>query len=287
MTTAPHPAPFFRALTGAPSIVLKLKKTEPLLQKSSKPMKPKPAPATMPNRNLSRRRGFTLIEVMISITIIVVLALVVIVMTRKIKEKAYQAKALSPLSQTSAACMAYALENNGDIMTVNFQGSPRMKGKWVMNSFWGALAPHVFSGIDVKDTTASATALKQAVAGLFGTQDRLMKGTFQGDTHGAIADTCTFVPFAFNTNVTGWDIYRKISQYDDPGKTLYFTYGWSSFTKEDGDEYAPLPKTKPERTNNIDWFSNKTAAFVFLDGHVEILNPPIADRLYSVKPTTN
>jgi prepilin-type N-terminal cleavage/methylation domain-containing protein/prepilin-type processing-associated H-X9-DG protein len=282
----PLPAPgfFFRTLTGTRFFVLKLKKIERIKLRSCQPMKPNTAPVTLSIRNAGRPRGFTLVEVMVVISIIAVLALLVVVMTRRIKEKAYQAKALDPLKQASAACMSYSMENNSDIMTVNFQGSPRMKGKWVVGSFWGALTPHIFTGLSLKDDTSSASALKQAVAGFFGTQDRLMKGTFQGETHGAIPDTCTFVPFAFNTNVTGWDVYRKTSQYESPSSTLYMTYGWSSFSKKDGDKYAPLAKTKAERTNNIDWFSNQTAAFVFLDGHVEVLSPPIADRLYSVKP---
>jgi prepilin-type N-terminal cleavage/methylation domain-containing protein/prepilin-type processing-associated H-X9-DG protein len=247
-------------------------------------MKPKPSKNTIPLRKPSRTLGFTLVELMVVIIIIAVLALVVVVMTQRIKQKAYQAKALSPLNQTSTACMAYSIENNGDIMTTNWDGNKRMKGKWVVNSTWGALSPYVFSGLSLKDDKASQATLKQAVSGLFGTKDRLMKGTFQGDTHGAIADTCTFVPYAFNGNVAGWDFYHKVSQYEDPSQTLYMAYGWGSFAKKDGDKYAPLPKTKPERTSNIDWFQNKTAAFVFLDGHVEILSPPIADRLYSKKP---
>lgn len=237
-----------------------------------------------PQRKLSSHKGFTLVELLVVITIIITLAALVVVMTGKIKQKAYQARALSPLNQTSMACMAYSLENNGEIMTVNFQGSPRMKGKWVTGTFWGEIAPNLFSDLALKDDTASSKALNRAVTSFFGTKDRLMKGTFQGESHGAIADTCCFVPFAFNTNVTDWNKYLKVSQFNDPSKTLYMTYGWASFAKKDGDKYSPLPKTKAERTNNIDWFQNGTAAFVFLDGHVEILSAPVAERLYSIKP---
>lgn len=229
-------------------------------------------------------RGFTLVEMLVVITITVVLAALVVVMTRKIKQKAYQVKALGPLNQTSMACMAYSMENNGDIMAVNFQGSPRMNGKWVTGSFWGSIAPNLFSDLDLKNDTTSAKALNRNVASFFGTQDNKMKGTFQGEGVGGILDTCSFVPFAFNTNITDWKKYLKVSQYEDPSKTLYMTYGWASFTKADGNKYAPLPKTKPERTNKIDWFPSQTAAFVFLDGHVEILSPPVDERLYSTKP---
>ncbi len=243
--------------------------------------------ASLLSQNTIRHKGFTLVELLVVITIIIVLAAAVFAIIGRVKQKSYQAKALVPLRQISAVCAAYSIENNGDIMTVNYQGSPRMNGKWVTGSFWGALAPHLFTGLDLKNDNASSKALNRAVCSFFGTQDRLMKGTFQGETHGAISDTCCFVPFAFNTNVTDWNKYPKISQFDDPSATLYMTYGWSSFAKKDGDKYAALPKTKAERTNNIDWFHSKTAAFVFLDGHVEILSPPVAERLYSTKPITN
>jgi prepilin-type N-terminal cleavage/methylation domain-containing protein/prepilin-type processing-associated H-X9-DG protein len=235
--------------------------------------------------NRTRQRGFTLVELLVVITITVVLAALIVVMTGKIKQKAYQAKSLTVLNQMSTACTAYSLENNGDIMTVNFEGYPRMKGKWVTGSFWGAIAPNLFAGLNLRDDVTSAKLLNQAVTSLFGTQDRTMKGTFQGETYGAISDTCCFVPFAFNGNLTGWDKYRKVTQYEDPSATLYMAYGWVSFAKKDGEKYAPLPKTRSERSSNIDWFHNKTAAFLFLDGHVEILSPPIADRYYSDKPS--
>lgn len=240
-----------------------------------------------PQNNVSNHRGFTLVELLVVITITAVLAALTLTLTQNIRAKAYQANALSTLRQTSMASMAYSQENNGDIMTVNFQGYPRMKGKWVAGSFWGSLAPNLFPGLSVQDNSASAKALNQAVSSFLGAKDVKMKGTFQGEAHGAIYDTCSFVPFAFNSNLTGYDKYHKISQYDDPSATLYMTYGWVSFSKKDGDEYARLPKTRAERTNDINWFHNTTAAFAFLDGHIEILSPPIAERLYSKKPVTN
>lgn len=230
--------------------------------------------------------GFTLIEILISITIIIALAVVVLMITRRVRQSAYEAKAMSPLRQVSAACMAYSLENNGNINTVVFQGAAKLGGgKWVTNSFWGALCPYVFPDLNPANNNSSATALKQAVSALFGTPDaRWMKGTFQGDGAGSIADTCAYVPLGFNANVQNGKAYFKTSQYSDPSQTLYMTYGWGFIRKADGDKYAPLPKTKDQRESNIDWFSNKTAPIVFLDGHIEVLGPPLAERHYSTRP---
>jgi type II secretory pathway pseudopilin PulG len=231
--------------------------------------------------------GFTLVEILVTITIIIVLALVFTMIAGKIKQSAYRAKAMSPLRQVTVACMSYSTENNGKINTVVFQGAEKISGKWVTNTFWGTLAPHIFPDLSLTNNTASATALKQAVSALFGTPDaRFMKDTFQGDGAGSIADTCAYVPLGFNFNVQSGAGWHTTAQYDDPSQVLYMTYGWGFIRKKDGDKYAPLPKTKSERTSNIDWFSNKTAACVFLDGHIDILGPPIADRYYGTKPTT-
>ncbi len=249
-------------------------------------MKPKPSTKTLPFRNPSRHRGFTLVEVMVVISIIAVLALVVVVMTKRIKQKAYEAKSLSPLNQASVACMAYAMENNGNINTVIFEGEERLNKKWIVTTFWGVLAPYISSNLTLNESKASQTALKQAISGILSTTDEKMKGTFQGEGVGAIPDTCAYVPYAFNSSVRDSKIYHKMSEYSDPSQTLYMCYGWSTFNKQNGEKYLPLAKTSAERKagNKIDWFSNRAAAFVFLDGHVEILSPPIKERLFSVKP---
>jgi prepilin-type N-terminal cleavage/methylation domain-containing protein len=237
-------------------------------------------------KNLIRRRGFTLIEVLVVISITAVLALVVALMTRRVKNSALQAKSLNALRQVAVANLGFSTENNGDISILLDTNDPRLAGKYISKSFWGQLSPFLFPDVTVKDNSATGKELRIRLAALFSTTDaKLMPGTFQEGVPIYSDGAGLPVPFAFNNNVCNWKSYLKTTQYDNPSRVLHMSYGFYHFNEEDGAKYAPLPKSKNDRTNNIDYFQSKTAAFTFLDGHVEILSPPITSRLFGTKPT--
>jgi type II secretory pathway pseudopilin PulG len=246
------------------------------------PTRPAPKPS-------GHAAGFTLVEILVSITIIIVLAVLVVVITGRIRDKAYQARAVSQIRQVGIACVGFSSENNGDINTVVISGDPKIGGgsKWVTKSFWGALSPYLFADLSLADNKTSASVLKKSLAQYFGTQDtETMKGTFQGTGQKIYADTCAHLPFAFNSNVERQRKYHKMQSFDNQSQTLYMTFGKYTFSKKDGDKYQPIPTTaeKGKRSDQIDYFPSWTAACVFLDGHIEVLSPPFAERLYSTEP---
>lgn len=248
-------------------------------------MKIQTVQAATPRSHSKRSRGFTLVEVMITITIIAVLALVVVVMTRRIKTSALQAKAVNTIRQVGVANVGFSAENNGDINVLLDGNDPRHAGKYITKNFWGLLGPYLFPDVTLADNKATGTELKIRLEALLSTTNsKFMTGTFQQGPQAYADASGLVVPFAFNTNVHQWGKYLKVSQYDDPSRVLYMTYGFYRFDQADGDKYAAIPKSKADRVNNIDYFQNKTAACTFLDGHVEVLSPPMSTPLFGTKP---
>lgn len=231
-----------------------------------------------------RKSGFTLIELLVVIVIIAVLATVAVVATGSVREKANQVKALNTIRQVAAANVAYSTENNGDINVLLYDGDARVAGGYITKSFWGRLAPFIFTGVNVANNSASSKEMKLAINALFSTTDSsTMAGNFQ-QTAKIYHDTSGLpVPFAFNGYVQGWDKYRKTSAFEAP-QTIYFAYGFSNFTESKGSAYTPLPDSGQARIPGIHYFKNKTAVFTFLDGHTEILSPPIPKRRLTPEP---
>jgi prepilin-type N-terminal cleavage/methylation domain-containing protein/prepilin-type processing-associated H-X9-DG protein len=236
----------------------------------------------------ARRTGFTLVEVMVTISIIIVLALVVFVMTRRIQASALQAKALNSMRQVSVGNTGYAMENNGDINVLLDSGDPRQTNGYIRKNFWGLLAPYLFTDVPLADNNVSGQLLRQQMESLLSTSNsKFMTGTFQQGPQAYGDRSGLAVPFAFSLNVYNWGKYLKTSQYSDPAQVLYMSFGFYRFNAEDGEKYVPVPKTKAERQSNIDFFPNRTAAFTFLDGHVEILSTPIPKHRFGEKPPVN
>lgn len=228
-----------------------------------------------------RRHGFTLIEVLIVIMIIAAMAVLTIMVSRNFIEKAYQTSALNTMRQVATANTSYALDNNGDINVLLSAGDTRAQGDIVSNSFWGRLIPYLFADATTTDQVLLKNDLKLRLDALFGTPDsEEMAKTFQRGAEIKKDDSELPVPFAFNTHVHKLNEYLKTHSFRDPAQTLYMAYGFELFDETDGTTYAPIPKGSETRSNNIDWFSNKTAAFTFLDGHVEILSPPVPERRF-------
>ena len=234
------------------------------------------------------RRGFTLVEVLVSITIIIVLAGLVFVVTGKIRAKAQEAKAMASLRQIGIANVAYYTDNNGSINVI------RDPGEWgsghegpgsifASNSFVGRMQPYLFTGIDAKNEKALKVGIESAFSDLFGTVDiSSMAGTpFSGvpvykDGSG-IAN-----PISVNINLRpDWrQAPLKVSSFGDPSGILYLTFGRYYFDLAQGSTYTPMP-LPGDRRRAIYYLPNRQAIVCFLDSHVEMMSPPMPERLFN------
>lgn len=223
-------------------------------------------------------RGFTLVEVLVVITIIAVLAALAFVTTGSIRSKAQQANAMASLRQVAAVNVAYAAENNGDINTLRWVGDPKEGGggAWVRNSFWGRIQPYLFEGAAVPNQAVMKKDLDQRLDQMFISPDaNTMANTAISGARIYHDGSGLPVPIAFNANLHKWGNFVKVSTINDPSRTLYSTYGFGFFTQADGQAYAPMPQDRSTPTNKIYYLSNQKALAAFLDGHVEMVSPPM------------
>lgn len=245
---------------------------------------------TKPNRNdiayhsSTRRQGFTLIELLVVITIIVALAALSVFITRNVRDRAYQANALSSLRQVGIAHMAYASENNGDINTMRWKEDKKTEGRngrYVTDSFWGRLQPFLFMDADATAQPQLSAQLNQRINKLLNSTKALtMDGTaFRGPKSYQDGSGLP-IPFGFNNNLHTWGEYLKITKFDDPSRVLYATYGRGFFEKEDGKTYIPFSQSGPGTGVNIHYLRDRKMLAAFLDGHVETLDVPIPDRYF-------
>jgi prepilin-type N-terminal cleavage/methylation domain-containing protein len=247
-----------------------------------------PGSAPLPVRNGDdhprRRSGFTLVELLVVITIIAVLAAVALFATRGIRKKAMQANAISSLRQIAACSASYSMENNGDINTMRWGGDPKEGGPgiWLSNTFWGRLQPYIFGDIAANNQKMLGSEINRCLDGLFNSPDAdSMAGTFISNAR-IYHDTSGLpVPIAFNTNLHKWGSFLKTSSFDDPSRILYSTYGSGFFSEADGKSYVPVPTDKSMALKSkIYYFDDRTVAASFLDGHMEMLTPPIPARRF-------
>jgi prepilin-type N-terminal cleavage/methylation domain-containing protein/prepilin-type processing-associated H-X9-DG protein len=233
----------------------------------------------------SHPRGFTLVELLVVIAILAVLATLIVAGAQKVKQKAYEATALNGIRQISSANMSYSMENFGDINVLLDAADPRNAAGYVSKNYWGRLTPYLFDEITTTNEAQISSQIKVKLAGLFATSDlSKMTKTFQQGSGIYHDESGIAVPFAFSNSVYQWNKYIKTSAFPDPSLTLYITYGFYRFDQEDGKAYAELTKKGAKRTNNIDYFPSKKAVFTFLDGHVEMLSPPINARYFPQVP---
>ena len=76
---------------------------------------------------------------------------------------------------------------------------------------------------------------------------------------------------------------QRVSSYGDSSGILYMTYGRYYFNPLLGEKYTPLPLAGDNR-RAIYFLPNRKGIFCFLDGHVEMLSPPIEERRFGVRP---
>ena len=242
-----------------------------------------------------RNPGFTLVELLIVIAIIAVLALLVFGLSSKMMDKARRVSALSALRQVATANLAYSAENSGNINTIRFSSPFKdpVEGDlpgipndgWVSNSFWGRCSPYLFTGLTgVPGTGAGENQLRQEIIlglnQLFGTPDsQTMSRTIMSGTP-LMSDAAFRIPIAFNSKMSTWGKFVKVSSFDNPGRILWAVYGRGTFNKTHGQVYSPLPKVGTVPTDNIYFFDHKKAIGAFLDGHIEELSPPLANERF-------
>lgn len=226
---------------------------------------------------------------MVVIAIIAVLSTIAFFSARSMMTKAKQASAMVSLRQVGAASVAYSSEHNGDIPTLLFEGDPRLVpasfpgggGGWVRNTYWGRMQPYLFSGATTRNQTKLGTQLKQGLDQLFNSKDsNTMAGTFISGSR-IYKDTSGLpVPIAFNRNLYQWNNFKKLNNFDDPGQMIYAVYGFGFFTEQHGQTYVPRPQAGAPVVNNIYYTDDRKALGVFLDGHMEMVSPPMSSRRF-------
>ena len=245
-------------------------------------------PRSMPHH------GFTLVELLISITIIIVLAALAFAVTGKIRASAQQSNLLSAMRQIGIANVAYYSENNGNINVIrdatekgSYEGAG---GKWVSNSFMGRMQPYLFSGLEATDQKRLATEIKTSLSSLLVTSDlKTMAGTTFSGVPVTTDASAVPNPISINDRLRPkWGNANppmRVSSYGDPSGILYMTYGRYYFSPEMGQTYTPLPQGD-DRRRAIYYLPNRKGIFAFLDGHVELLSPPIDERLFGERPAS-
>lgn len=262
------------------------------------------------NPTCSASGGFTLLELLVVILIIILLAALALMAMQRMNMTARETKSLSVLRNVLQAGIRYSGDNDGDINTLRYDTDyydGKRTGRWVGDTFWGRLQPYLFSGITTTNQVLLKAQIEPQLVKLFGCTDIVslnkMKGTpFEGSP--LYGDTSGWpVPFAINTylykycydqDVNPWVKQQRV--YSLPS-TIYATYGWGTFNETDGAKpYSEMPKARYDAQGKQLPFDSKTQAKIyylpskraivgFLDGRVEFLAPPIADRMIKIDGT--
>jgi prepilin-type N-terminal cleavage/methylation domain-containing protein len=242
-------------------------------------------------RKKSSHLGFTLLELLIVIAIMVVLALVALFGVGKYMDSARQSRAIKTMKQVNDASMAYSIEYNGDINVVRTEteslverrsgvyGGVQINVPYVTDSFWGRIQPHLYPEIPYTTQAKMSADLKSRMLSLFTIKDTAtFAGSFQQDTNIYHDGAGLPVPFAFNVKLAPWNKLVKISAVSNPAKTIYMTFGFFRIQPTSLATYYPRPPSGTVRPGSVDYFNDKSAAVMFLDGHIEILKPPVDEE---------
>jgi prepilin-type N-terminal cleavage/methylation domain-containing protein len=225
--------------------------------------------------------AFTLIELLVVIVIIGILAALLVPALRSAQQKAAETKSIAAMKNVLQAGALYSAENNGQIAVLRWTGEMTLPGsKWVSNTYWGLLQPYLFPDITTTNQSELLAQMRPRMNKLFGSSDYTkMTGTpFAGGRIYADSSGLS-VPFAFNTYLHPWNQWARQQQIYSLPATIYLTYGNGFFDEIDAETYQPMTKLGQPVTNNIYYLPSQRAIAGFLDGRVEFLKPPIAEKM--------
>lgn len=225
-----------------------------------------------PIRQADRRfSGFTLVELLVVIVIIASLAALTVTVVKSMNDKARQSSAVNAIKQVATANVAYGVDNNSRVNESTATS--------VVDSFWGRLTPYLYSDMDTSDPVRMESQIVLRLENLFGSNDlTTMAKTFQQGITGFEDEADLVLPFAFNyrldpNHANNGGAAPRSTLFPDTSQILHFCYGSGWVTANDVQSYVELPNDGATRTSPIDWFPSKTAAFIFLDGHLEMISP--------------
>jgi len=147
---------------------------------------------------------------------------------------------------------------------------------------------YLFSDIETSDQKKLAADIKTSLSELFVTSDlKTMAGTLFSGVPVTTDGSGIRKPISVNDRLRPrWgnaNPPQQMSRYGDPSSILYMTYGRYYFNPLLGERYTPLPIAGDNR-RTIYFLPNRKGIFCFLDGHVEMLSPPIKDRRFGIRP---
>ena len=256
------------------------------------PAKPPAMNIKHPSTSINHRSGYTLPELLVTITIILILAALTFIVTGKVKASALQASALAALRQIGMANVAYYTDQNGSINVIRdtgewgsgFEGAGSI---YASNSFVGRMQPYLFSGLAFHNEKTMKTQTESAYAALFHTSNlNNMTGTAFSGVPVYKDGSGIGNPIAVNIALRpAWrQAPLRVSSFPHAAGVPYLTYGRYFFDKPQASAYSPLPGPD-DRRRAIYYLPNRRAIICFLDGHIEMIAPPMADRYFDKPPS--